>query len=122
MAGDRRRAARVSYRDGHLPPLARIRPGRPVVVVDLSSNGALVEGPWRFRPGSRVEFLVKPEAEPLHVAARVLRCFVARLGRYQAVRYRAALSFERPIVVPPRRELLDGYQIPGSGAGPRPKG
>ena len=109
---------RVAYRNGHLPPLARIRPGRPVVVVDLSTRGTLVEGPWRFRPGSRVEFLVQLETEPLHVQARVLRCFVARLGRHQAVRYRAALSFERPIVVPPRRELLDGYQLPGADAGP----
>lgn len=111
MAGDRRLESRVLYRHGRLPPPARIRPGRAVVVVDMCSRGALVEGPWRFRPGSRVEFLVQPGSEALQVGARVLRCAVARLDRFEPVRYRAALTFDRPIPFDHPGDLLEGYGV-----------
>jgi hypothetical protein len=107
---ERRGAVRLTYAGGHLPPAARIRPGRAVTIVNLSSRGALIEGTWRLKPGSRVAFLVQPARETLMVEARVLRCFVARLDRQAPVRYRAALAFERSIPVPPRQSLLQGYQ------------
>src|SRR6185503_16346062 len=46
MFAERREAGlRTHFTGGYLPPTARIRPGRLVVVVDLSCGGALVEGP-----------------------------------------------------------------------------
>ncbi len=94
MHVDRRRATRVEFRNGHLPPAARVRPGCDVIVVDLSTTGALVEGQWRFRPGSRCELALAFASGDVLVRAKVARCFVARLGRLTPVRYRAALAFE----------------------------
>lgn len=109
MRADRRRAARVAFRNGHLPPAARVRPGCDVIVVDLSTTGALVEGQWRFRPGSRCELaLAFPSGEML-VRAKVARCFVARLARLTPVRYRAALAFE----------AVADVQAQGSATSPR---
>ena len=59
MCADRRVSGRMLFTGGYLPPAARIRPGRPVVIVDLSCAGALVEGPWRFRPQSRCDVHVQ---------------------------------------------------------------
>jgi hypothetical protein len=109
--GERRAASRISYRDGFLPPPARIRPGRLVTVVNLSCRGALVEGVWRLKPGSRVAFFVRPR-EAVLVEARVTRCYVARLEPYRPVRYRVALAFERTIPVPTRTDLRSGYETP----------
>lgn len=143
MPADRRRTVRIAYRDGRLPPPARIRPGRAVVLVNLCVGGALVEGPWRFRPGSRVELIVQAAAHDLRmVCARVARCYVARLEPGQPVRYRAALTFEAPLLVP-RDDPVGGYRMtelegasvhlieptggtsrpgPSSGSGPRRAG
>jgi hypothetical protein len=90
----------VAFRDGHLPPRARIHPGSEVIVVDLSSTGALVEGQSRFRPGGRCELALCFGAGNLTVRARVARCFVARLERAAPVRYRAAIAFETIVDVP----------------------
>lgn len=109
MPADRRRTVRIAYRDGRLPPPARIRPGRAVVLVNLCVGGALVEGPWRFRPGSRVELIVQAAAHDLRtVGAKVARCYVARLE--PNVRYRAALTFEAPLLVP-RDDPVGGYHM-----------
>jgi hypothetical protein len=112
MRAERRHAGRMVFRHGYLPPAARIRPGRDVVIVDLSCGGALVEGPWRFRPSSRCDVHVRIGTEDVQVRARVVRCFVARLERLAPVRYRTALAFDRAVDVPERWDALDGYQLP----------
>ncbi len=112
MPAERRRASRLAFRDGHLPPKARVRPGCEVVVVDLSSSGALVEAPWRFKPGSRCEVSLNLAGADTIVRAAVVRCFVARLERLAPVRYRAALNFECSVKVPERVDVLNGYQLP----------
>jgi hypothetical protein len=112
MCADRRARGRTVFTGGYLPPAARIRPGREVVIVDLSCDGALVEGPWRFRPLSRCDVHLKVTGQDVHLRARIVRCFVARLERQEPVRYRTALAFDRAVDLPERWDALDGYPIP----------
>ena len=103
---------RMHFTRGYLPPTARIRPGRLVVIVDLSCRGALVEGPWRFRPLSRCDVHLSLAGREEHLRARIMRCFVARLDRQEPVRYRTALSFDQIVELPDRWDALEGYSIP----------
>ena len=112
MCADRRARGRMVFTGGYLPPAARIRPGREVVIVDLSCDGALVEGPWRFRPLSRCDVHLKVTGQDVHLRARIVRCFVARLERQEPVRYRTALAFDRAVDLPERWDALDGYSFP----------
>jgi PilZ domain-containing protein len=112
MCVDRRARGRTVFTGGYLPPAARIRPGRDVVIVDLSRDGALVEGPWRFRPLSRCDVHLQVTGQDVHLRARIVRCFVARIERQEPVRYRTALAFDRAVDLPERWDALDGYSIP----------
>jgi hypothetical protein len=112
MCADRRARGRTVFTGGYLPPAARIRPGREVVIVDLSCDGALVEGPWRFRPLSRCDVHLQVTGQDVHLRARIVRCFVARIERQEPVRYRTALAFDRAVDLPERWDALDGYSIP----------
>ncbi len=112
MPVERRITGRMAFRDGYLPPAARIRPGCDIVIVDLSCGGALVEGPWRFRPASWCDMHVRLGKDDVQVRARVMRCFVARLDRSAPVRYRTALAFDGQVDLPERWGVLDGYQLP----------
>jgi hypothetical protein len=112
MCADRRASGRMVFTGGYLPPAARIRPGREVVIVDLSSDGALVEGPWRFRPLSRCDVHLHVTGQDVHLRARIVRCFVARIERQEPVRYRTALAFDHAVELPQRWDALDGYPIP----------
>jgi hypothetical protein len=112
MCVDRRTRGRMVFTGGYLPPAARIRPGREVVIVDLSCDGALVEGPWRFRPLSRCDVHLHVTGQDVHLRARIVRCFVARIERQEPVRYRTALAFDRAVDLPERWDALDGYSIP----------
>ena len=114
MGAERRRAPRVAFRHGHLPPRAKVRPGSDVIVVDLSTTGALVEGHARFRPGSRCELALGFGNGDLTVRARVARCFVARLERMAPVRYRAAIAFETLVDVSSHWQSLKGYEVAGN--------
>jgi hypothetical protein len=110
-AGERRRAGRQTYADGRLPPAARIRPGTPVIVCNLSRTGALVEAHLRCKPGARCEFVMAADEGELVIRARVVRCFVARLTA-ATVRYRTALSFEQPVITLPNLVMATGYEVP----------
>lgn len=72
--------------------MARIRPGRDVIIVDRSSDGLLVESTWRFTPGLHVDLAIGEGRR----RARVVRCCVWALPIDQPVRYRTALSFTDP--------------------------
>lgn len=112
MGEERRRWPRQTYAGGRLPPSARVRHSAVVTLVDLSGGGALVEGCLRLRWGSRCEVEWTAADGVVGVAARVVRCFVARLDA-SAVRYRTALSFEVPVAQPAEEDLLAEYQVPG---------
>lgn len=122
MGGERRLASRLAFRNGCLPPRAHVRPGCEVVVVNLSSSGALVEGPYRFRPGGCCEMSLVLGDRDTVVRARVVRSFVARLARWAPVRYRAALSFECSVQMPERLGSLDGYELPADQPPKRERG
>jgi hypothetical protein len=96
---ERRLQPRIEYRAGVLPPTVKVRPGRDVVVVNLSPDGLLVEGVWRFRPGSSVELHITFDATPVGARGRVLRCYVSGLDRVTGIRYRAAIALSTPIAV-----------------------
>ena len=86
---DRRRERRVPGQGVR----ARVRPGHRLLVVDVSSRGALVEGQRPLRPGSRVEVQLESETRGSIVAASVTRCLVSAIDPEGGVTYRAALSF-----------------------------
>lgn len=110
-AVERRGASRETYARGHLPPAARIRPGTPVIVCNLSRTGALVEASLRCKPGSPCEFVMAADEGELVIRARVMRCFVARLTA-ATVRYRTALAFEQPVIPVPNLVMATGYEVP----------
>jgi hypothetical protein len=70
-----------------------LRPGRAVLLVNLSAGGALVESQRPLRPGSRVHLQLITAERSLGLAARVLRCAVAAIAA-AGVRYHGALAFE----------------------------
>ena len=80
-------------------PQATLRPGCPVDVVDLSSQGIQVQGMRPLRPDSRVLARVVVGDQSVTIRAVVLRCSVWAVDP-EAVTYRAGLQFEelcRPI-------------------------
>jgi hypothetical protein len=97
--GERRTQPRIEYRAGVLPPTVKVRPGRDVVVVNLSPDGLLVEGAWRFRPGSSVDLHIAFDGTPVGARGRVLRCYVSGIDRVAGVRYRAAIALSTAIMV-----------------------
>jgi hypothetical protein len=72
---------------------ARIRPGKDVVIIDISAGGALVESRHRLLPGAPVEITLDAGDRRATVRGRVARSFVARL-RSTCVFYRTALAFD----------------------------
>ena len=107
MSLERRRAPRVTYAAGVLPPTAAVLPARPVIVVNLSALGMLVETSWHIRPSCLVEVRLRFVASTLTVCADVLRAYVSALDRRRGIRYRAALAFSTRIVVPSEPGLLE---------------
>ena len=108
---------------------AILRPGYAVSLVDLSSGGALIQGPRPFMPGARVHLQLLTGTRRLGIAAHVLRCSVASLDSRQGVQYRGALRFDYRCDALWEAGTLDGYLGPveepsvaaGEGHGlPRP--
>ena len=99
--------------DARFPPPARgatratLRPGCPVVLVDFSAGGALVEASRPLRPGARVHLQLVTEGRTCVLTARVLRCAVWSLDPQHGVTYRGALKFED------RYERFWESEIPG---------
>jgi hypothetical protein len=91
---------------------AILRPGYAVSLVDLSSGGALIQGPRPLRPGARVHLQLLTGTRRLGIAAHVLRCSVASLDSRQGVQYRGALKFERRCDALWEASTLDGYLVP----------
>jgi PilZ domain len=91
---------------------AILRPGYAVSLVDLSSGGALIQGPHPLRPGARVHLQLQTGARRLGIAAHVLRCSVASLDSRQGVQYRGALKFDHRCDALWEASTLDGYLVP----------
>ena len=86
---DRRRDTRITASGVR----ARVRPGHRLVVVDMSSSGALVEGGCQLRPGSHIDVHLENEHRRQMVGANVTRCTVATIDPHAGITYRTALSF-----------------------------
>ncbi len=93
---------------------AILRPGYAVSLVDLSSGGALIQGPRPLRPGARVHLQLQIGTRRLGIAAYVLRCSVASLDSRQGVQYRGALRFDHRCDILWEAITLDGYLMPAA--------
>ena len=80
---------------------ARLRTGATLLVLDISDGGCLTETTERLLPGRRVDVHLMTTGGRVLVPARVVRAYVYALRR-DAVRYRAALAFDRHVDASPR--------------------
>lgn len=89
--GERRTAPRRSAASYGLEARAQLRPGVTVVVINLSSCGALLESAAPCRPGGRTELhLDSPDGRKRAAIAQVLRCAVVSI---RPLRFRTAIGF-----------------------------
>jgi hypothetical protein len=86
----------------------RVRAGRELLVLDLSSAGALVQGEARLLPGTHVDVHVMTVEGRALVRSRVTRAWVSHLSA-DRVEYRSAIAFDRSV------RVAEGYPIPESG-------
>jgi hypothetical protein len=107
---ERRREARGAGRGVR----ARVRPGHHLVVLDLSTGGALVEAACQLRPGSRIELHLEREDRRGLIAAHVTRCAVAAINPESGVTYRAALCFAESCEWVRETGTPEGYPVPES--------
>jgi hypothetical protein len=76
---------------------ATLRPGCVVVLLDVSSRGALVQAARPMRPGARVHLQVLTPVRRFSMVATVLRCMVWSLVGNDGVIYRGAIRFDHPV-------------------------
>ncbi|HEX4913958.1 MAG TPA: hypothetical protein VFV51_08370 [Vicinamibacterales bacterium] len=90
-ARDRRCEPRRSAGSARCKPDAVLRPGQPVLLINISSRAALVESDARLRPGRITELQLALGAGRASIRGRLDRCHVAAL---EPLRYRGVLVFE----------------------------
>ena len=104
---------------------ARVRLGHRLVLLDVSTRGALVEGQCPLRPGSRIEVQLEGEARGSMVAAAVTRCLVSAIDPECGVTYQAALAFAEScdwVREATTREGYGGHNDTGTNASELPAG
>ena len=99
-SGERRLSPRKGRTDCAWLVAARLRPGRDVRVLDVSSGGALVEASVRLMPGASIVLHLVGVRSHHTIRGTVLRCYVSAIDRSTGVRYRAALGFDQRFPVP----------------------
>jgi PilZ domain len=90
---ERRAHARRHTANEHGIVRARVRPGHPVTLMDVSASGALIETNRRLLPDAFVEIHVETLSQCANVRGRVVRCAVTSV-RPAVVRYRGAIQFD----------------------------
>lgn len=93
---ERRAARRYLRAEEHGILVARIRPGHPAMIVEISSVGGLIETARRMAPDGRLELQLERGIDRLCIRARVVRAFVARIAA-GGIAYRGALAFDDPL-------------------------
>jgi hypothetical protein len=73
-----------------------MRPGHPLVIVNVSVTGALVEAGCQLRPGARIDVHLEDDEGRRVVGAIVSRCAVAAIDPREGITYRAGLCFTEP--------------------------
>ena len=89
---ERRSERRRTARGVRCRPDAVLRPGQPVVVLNINSRAALVESEARLRPGALTELQLARIDGRTSVRGRLDRCYVSAL---EPLRYRGLLVFEQ---------------------------
>lgn len=92
---DRRTEERIAAERLRWRRNAVLRPGQPVVVVNINSRAALVESNARLRPGAHTELLLYDVADRTIIRGHLDRCHVAGL---KPLRYRGVLFFDHRFV------------------------
>jgi hypothetical protein len=103
---ERRRADRRVPRAEETLARVRLRTGRELAVVDLSSTGALIGGSTRLLPGTHADVHIVTRHGRVLVRTRVVRAWVWRLEP-DCVQYRAGLAFDTAVDTE-----ADGYAVP----------
>jgi PilZ domain len=85
----------------------RLRAGRELAVINVSTTGALVEGTTRLLPGTHVDVHVTAAQGRVLVRARVVRCAVWTVTA-EVIQYRGALAFTTPVDLPPGEVASQG--------------
>jgi hypothetical protein len=116
---DRRNSRRTGIGE-HGIISARVRPGRVVVVIDVSAGGASIEISQRLLPGAAVDLQLETTHRRTTLRGRVLRCAVIQL-RPAAVSYGAAIAFDRQWPGFVESEWSE-YPVPTAQAQPAPAG
>lgn len=88
---ERRSERRYATTATRWQPEALLRPGIPVVVLNISAHGVLFESAVRLRPGVRTEIQMVTEDRRTSVRGHLVRCQVFGLG---PLRYRGVLMFD----------------------------
>ena len=91
---ERRRERRSAGGGARWQPLALLRPGQPVTLLNISSRAALVESSARLRPGAHTELQLAGSQSRASVRGRLERCHVATL---EPLRYRGVMLFDERI-------------------------
>ena len=95
-AADRRREPRRAGGGSRFDKGAVLRPGQPVILINITTRAALVESATRLRPGSFTEMQLAGTGTRTSVKGRLARCYVAAL---EPLRYRGVVLFEEPLDV-----------------------
>ena len=97
---------------------AKVRPGHEAAVLDISSNGVLIETSLRLIPGRQIELLIERGSQVTPVRGRVMRSQVARL-QPSRVSYRGAIGFDNrspgSVYLPSRTSMGFTASQPGDG-------
>jgi hypothetical protein len=109
---ERRRAVRrIPHADESLSRV-RLRTGRELAVIDISSAGDLIEGTTRLLPGTRTDVHVVTRHGRMLVRTRVIRSFIWRLER-DLVSYRTAVEFDTAVDTEADSALSEGSESKG---------
>jgi len=93
---DRRRESRCAGGGTRWRDRAVLRPGLPVVLVNINTRAALVESDARLRPGAQTEMQVAGPGTRASIRGRLDRCFVSAL---EPIRYRGVVFFDECITL-----------------------
>lgn len=93
---DRRTEHRVEAEHVRWRAHAVLRPGQPVVLVNINSRAALVESDARLRPGAHTELQLLGGGDRTTIRGQLDRCHVAAL---EPLRYRGVLIFDHRLTL-----------------------
>lgn len=91
---DRRAEQRVAGERLRWRRNAVLRPGQPVVLLNINSRAALVESDARLRPGAHTELQLLGGNDRTTIRGHLDRCHVAAL---EPLRYRGVLIFDQSL-------------------------